>query len=59
MERVTWKHNTTICKIDSQWKFAERLRELKLGLCHNVERWGNGGKWKGGSGGRGHMYIYG
>ena len=27
----------TICKIDSQWEFAVRLRELKQGLCINLE----------------------
>ena len=36
----------TICKIDSQLEFAVWLRELKLGLCNNLERWGGdeGGK---------------
>ena len=29
----------TICKIDSQWEFAVWLRELKLGLCNNLEGW--------------------
>ena len=29
----------TICKIDSQWGFAVWLRELKQGLCINLERW--------------------
>ena len=29
----------TICKINSQWEFAVRLRKLKQGLCINVERW--------------------
>ena len=35
----------TICKIDSQWEFAVCLRELKQGLCINLEGWdgeGNG-----------------
>ena len=27
----------TICKIDSQWKFAVWLRKLKQGLCINLE----------------------
>ena len=27
----------TICKIDSQWEFAVWLRELKQGLCDNLE----------------------
>ena len=34
-----------ICKIDSQWEFAVGLRELKQGLCINLEGWdgeGNG-----------------
>ena len=30
----------TICKIDSQWEFAVWLRELKQGLCDNLEGWG-------------------
>ena len=29
----------TICKIDSQQKFAVWLRKLKQGLCINLERW--------------------
>ena len=29
----------TICKIDSQRKFAVRLRNLKQGLCTNLEGW--------------------
>ena len=27
----------SICKIDSQWEFAVWLRELKQGLCDNLE----------------------
>ena len=35
----------TICKKDSQWKFAVRFKELKLGLCNNLEQWdGDGGE---------------
>ena len=30
---------TTICKIDSQWDLAIWLRELKPGLCDNLEGW--------------------
>ena len=29
--------HATIYKIDSQWKFAVLLRELKLGLCNNLK----------------------
>ena len=49
----------TICKIDSQWEFAVRLRELKPGLCNNLEEVGWGGRWEGGSKGRGNMNTYG
>ena len=31
------KTYTNICKIDSQWEFAEWLRKLKQGLCINLE----------------------
>ena len=37
VERVTWKLNITICKIDSQREFAVWLRKLKQGLCINLE----------------------
>ena len=37
----------TICKIDSQWEFVVWLRELKLGLCNNLERWDEEGGGKG------------
>ena len=49
----------TVCKIDSQQEFAECLRKLKQGLCVNLSglRWG--GRWEGGSKGRGYMYTYG
>ena len=48
----------TICKIDSQWEFAVWLRELKLGLCNNLEGWDekeDGKKVQE----RGHMYTNG
>ena len=48
----------TICKIDSQREFALCIRELKQGLCINLEGW-DGGRWEGGSKGRGYMYTYG
>ena len=35
----------TICKLDSQWEFAVWLRELKQGLCINLEEW-SGGAWE-------------
>jgi len=33
----------TICKLDSQWEFAVRLRKLKQGLCINLEGWDGDG----------------
>ena len=33
----------TICKIDSQRKFAVWLRKLKQGLCINLGGWGREG----------------
>ena len=29
----------TVCKIDSQRDFAVRLRELRQGLCDNLQKW--------------------
>ena len=33
----------TICKIDSQWKFAIWLRKLKQGLCITLKGWAGEG----------------
>ena len=33
----------TTCKINSQWEFAEWLRELKPGLGNNLDGWGGEG----------------
>ena len=45
MERVAQDPYTNMCKIDSQWEFAVWLRELKPGLCDNLEGWdGVGGR---------------
>ena len=43
---------TTICKIDSQWELAIWLRELKQGLCDNLEGWDEEGHGKGAQEGR-------
>ena len=37
---------TTIFKIDSQQEFAVWLRELKQGLCNNLEGWDGEGDGK-------------
>ena len=36
----------TICKIGSQWEFAVWLRELRQGLCNNLEGWDGEGDGK-------------
>jgi len=48
----------TICKIDSQWKFAVWLRKLKQGLCINLEG-GMEREMGGGFKREGNMYVYG
>ena len=58
MERVNMETYNTICKIDNQWEFAVWFRELKQGLCDNLEG-GWKGRWEGGLGGRGHGCTYG
>ena len=39
----------TICRIDSNWELAIWLRELKQGLCDNLEGWGGEGDGKEGN----------
>ena len=45
----------TICKTDSQWEFAVCLRELKQGLCINLE--GSMGREMGGRFQREGTYV--
>ena len=45
----------TTCETDSQGESAARLRELKPGLCDNLDRWDGVG---GGSGVRQECDIY-
>ena len=42
-EKSNMETYTTICKIDSQRKFAVWLRKLKQGLCINLGWWGGEG----------------
>ena len=39
VSRFFKNENIAIYKIDSQWEFAVWLRELKQGLCDNLEGW--------------------
>ena len=48
----------TTCKTESQQEFAVWLRKLKPALCQ-TRGVGWGGRWEGGSKGRGYMYTYG
>jgi len=43
----------TTCKTESRWEFAVWLRELRLGLCSNLE----GRDEEGGSRGRENRYT--
>ena len=44
MEKSNMEIYITICKIDSQQKFAVWLRKFKQGLCIHLEGWdGEGG----------------
>ena len=36
-----------VCKIDRQWEFAIWFRELKRGLCDNLEGWDGEGDERG------------
>ena len=49
----------TIYKIDSQWEFVVWIRKLKTGALYQSRGMGWGGRWEGGSKGRGSMYNYG
>ena len=38
-EKSNMETYITMCQRDSQWEFAVCLRELKQGLCINLEGW--------------------
>ena len=58
-EKSNMETYTAICKIDSQWEFAVWLRKLEPGAPYQPRGVGWGGKWEGGSQGRGYVYTYG
>ena len=49
----------TIYKVESQCEFADWLRELKQGLCMNLEGWYGEGDGREVQKGEGYMYTYG
>ena len=49
----------TICKIDSQWGICCMAQETQTGSLYQPRGVGWGGRWEGGSKGRGYLYTYG
>ena len=56
--KSTMETHITICKIDSRQEFAVWLRK-QTGALYQPRAVEWGGRWEGGSKGRGYMYIYG
>ena len=56
MEGATWKH-ITICKIEMG--ICCMAQETQTGALYHSRGVGWGGRWEGGSKGRGYMYTYG
>ena len=54
MERITWKF-ITICKTE----ICCMSQGTRTGALHQPKGVGWGGRWEGGSKGRGYMYTYG
>ena len=55
-EKSNMETYITMCQRDSQWEFAVCLRELKQGLCINLEGWD--GEEMGGSFKKERIYVY-
>ena len=49
----------TICKIDSQLGICCMAQETQTGALYQPRGVGWGGRWEGGSKGRGYIYTYG
>ena len=47
----------TMCEIDSQWECVAWLRELRQGLCINLEEWDGEGTRREVQKGR-YIYVY-
>jgi len=47
----------TICKRDSQGEFCSMSQETQSGALHQPRGVGWGGRWEGGSKGKGYIYI--
>ena len=57
-EKSNMETYITICKIDGQWEFAVCLRELKQGLCINLEGWGRKGDGREVQEGVAYVYLW-
>ena len=57
-ENVTETYTLPYVKWDSQWKFAVWCRKLKPSALWQPRRVECGGRWEGGSTGKGHMHVY-
>ena len=47
-----------IYKIDSQWEFAVMSQETQTGALYHSRAVEWGGRWEGGSKGRGYVYLW-
>ena len=58
MERVTWKLTLPYVKQIANENFS-MAQETQTGALYQSRGMGWGGRWKGGSKGKGYMYTYG
>ena len=49
----------TMCKIESQWGICHMTQETQTGTLYQPRGVGWGGRWEGGSKGRGYLYTCG
>ena len=59
LKRIFFLKNVYYFLIDSQWEFAVWLSKLEQEPLYQPRGVGWGGRWEGGSKGRGGMYTYG
>ena len=57
MERVTWK--LTLPHVEQPMEICCITQETQTGALYQPRGVGWGGRWEGGSKGRGYMYTYG
>ena len=57
MERITWK--LTLTYVKQSMGICCMAQETQTGALYQPRRLGWGGRWEGGSKGKGYMYTYG